>query len=155
VRVASILALAVFAGLTASASAMRVGGATAVATPHTAGAKPARLTISLSLELRCAKPGPAPITVSLPRAWQVPKTVARSAVRIGAALPDAVTISGHTVTLRPATPSGWCTVIAPGTITVKFTRAAGLGNPRNVGRYTVRASIGAQTFSASVSITPA
>jgi hypothetical protein len=156
VRAVLVLTLAAFAFLTTSASAaMPVGGAAAAASPQAAGAKPARLTVSLSLELRCAKPGPAAIAVSLPRAWRVPKTVARTAVWIDSSHPDAVTVSHHTLTLQPAAPPGTCTVMAPGTIKVKFTRAAKLGNPRRAGRYTVRASIGTQDFSARVSIKPA
>ncbi len=151
-RALFVVVLVMFAGLATSASAMRAGDATAVATPRTAGARPARLTVSLSLELRCGKPGPAAIAVSLPRAWRVPKTVARTAVWIDTSHPHAVSVSGHTVTLQPATPNGTCTVIAPGTIKVKFTRAAKLGNPRKAGRYTVRASIGTQDFGARVSI---
>ena len=127
-------------------------GAAGIATPNAAGAKPARLTISLTLNLRCAKPGPAAIVVSLPRAWRVPETVARPAVWIDNSHPEAVTVSGHTLTLQPVASTGTCNVIAPGTITVKFTRAAKLGNPRKAGRYTVSASIGTQTFSAPVSI---
>jgi hypothetical protein len=111
--------------------------------------------VSLSLELRCGKPGPAAIVVSLPRAWHVPKTVARTAVWIDASHPDGVTVSRHTLTLQPAVSRGTCMVIGPGTIKVKFTRAAKLGNPRRAGRYTVRASIGTQDFSARVSIKPA
>jgi hypothetical protein len=151
-----LLTLAAFAVLTTSAAAaIPVGGAAAAATPQAAGAKPAGLRVSLSLELRCAKPGPAAITVSLPRAWRVPKTVARTAVWIDNSHPDGVTVSHNTLTLQPAAPPGTCTVIAPGTIKVKFTRAAKLGNPRTAGRYTVRASIGTQNFSARVSIKPA
>jgi len=155
IRVVRLLALtlAAFAVLATSASAaMPVGAAAGVATPQTAGAKPARLKISLSLELLCAKPGPAAIVVSLPRAWRVPKAVAALAVWIDNSHPKAVAVSGHTLTLEPVTPTGTCTVMGPGTITVKFTRAAKLGNPRKAGRYTVRASIGTQNFSARVSI---
>src|SRR5262249_5455842 len=105
-----------------------------------------------SLDLRCGKPGPAAIAVSLPGAWRVPKTIARKAVWIDSSHPDAVTVSGHTLTLKPNAPTGTCTVIAPGTIKVKFTRAAKLGNPSKAGRYLVRASVGGQKFSARVSI---
>ncbi|HLZ10506.1 MAG TPA: hypothetical protein VKT80_18110, partial [Chloroflexota bacterium] len=146
-RTAVIAGLVVFAGLTTSAAAMRAGGAAAVATPHTAGATPAALTVSLHLELRCAKPGPAAIAISLPRAWWVPKAIARKAVWIDKSHPDAVSVSHHNLTLQPKTPTGTCTVIAPGTIKVRFTRAAAkLGNPRTAGRYTVRASIGTKEF---------
>ena len=147
------LTLAAFAVLTTSVSAaMPVGGAAAVATPEAAGVKPAALRLSLSLELRCAKPGPAAIAISLPRAWRVPKTVTRTAVWIDSSHPDAVAVSHHTLTLQPAAAPGTCTVMAPGTIKVKFTRAAKLGNPRQAGRYTIRAAIGTQDFSARVSI---
>jgi hypothetical protein len=156
VRIVLGLMLALVAGLTTSvASATPTGSATATAAPSAASARPARLTVSLSLELRCGQPSSAAIAVSLPRAWRVPSTVARKAVWIDTAHPHAVTVSGHTLSLRPAAPPGGCTVIAPGTITVKFTRAAKLGNPRKAGRYTVRASIGTQTFSARVRIKPA
>jgi hypothetical protein len=133
---------------------MPIGGAVAVATPNAAGAKPARLKVSLRLELRCAKPGPAAIVISLPRAWRVPKAVTRTAVWIDSSHPAAVTVSHPMLTLQPGAPTGSCNVMAPGTITVKFTRAAKLGNPRKAGRYTVRASIGTQKFSARVSIKP-
>jgi hypothetical protein len=149
------LMFAAFAALATSASAaMPVGAAAGAATPQTAGAKPAGLKISLSLELRCARPGPAPIVVSLPRAWRVPKTVAQTAVWIDSSHPKGVAVSGHTLTLRPVAPTGTCTVMAPGAITVKFTRAANLGNPRTAGRYTVRAAIGTLSFGARISIKP-
>ena len=126
-----------------------------MATPDAAGAKRAALKVSLHLELQCGKPGPAAIVVKLPRAWRVPKTVARRAVWIDRSRPNAVTVSRHTLTLQPAASHGTCTVMAPGTIDVKFTRAARLGNPLKAGRYTIHASIGTQDFSARVSITPA
>ena len=149
-----LLTLVAFAVLATSApAAMPTGSAAAAATPQTAGTKPAGLKVSLRLELRCAKPGPAAIVVSLPRAWRVPRAVARRAVWIDRTHPKAATVSGHTVTLKPVAPTGTCTVMGPGTITVKFTRAANLGNPRNAGRYTIHASIGTQRFSARVSIT--
>jgi hypothetical protein len=149
----TLVALAVLA--TSASAAMPIGGAAASATPQAAGAKPAGLKVSLSLVLRCARPGPAAIVVSLPRAWRVPRTVARTAVWIDSVHPEGVKVSNHTLTLHPAVPRGTCTVLAPGTIKVKFTRAAKLGNPRRAGRYTVRASIGRQAFSARVTITPA
>jgi hypothetical protein len=155
VRVTLVLALTVFTALTTSASAMPAGGATAVATPDAAGAKPAALKVSLSLELRCGEPGPAAIVVSLPRAWRVPKTVARTAVWIDSVHPKGVSVADHTLTLQPVARRTRCTVIAPGTIKLTFTRAAILGNPRNAGSYTIHASIGTQDFSARVTIKPA
>lgn len=147
-----VLALATCAVLSTSAAAAQIGTATGVATPNTAGAKPARLKVSLNLELRCARPGPAAIVVSLPKAWRVPKQVARTAALIDSSHPTALTVSGHTLTLQPVSPTGTCNAIAPGTITVRFTRAAKLGNPRKAGRYTLHASVGTQNFSTRVSI---
>ena len=146
---------AALAVLAASASAaMPVGVASGVATPNTGGAKPARLRISLHLELRCARPGPAAIVVSLPSAWHVPRDVSRGAVWIDRTHPRALTVSGHTLTLQPVAPTGSCTVMAPGRITLKFTRAAKLGNPRKAGQYKIHASLGTQMFSARVAIKP-
>jgi hypothetical protein len=151
----ALVTLAALAVLVTSASAATSGGnATATATPQTAGARPATVKISLSLELRCGKPGPTPIVVTLPGAWRVPKTVERTAVWIDSVHPKSVNVSNHTLTLRPVPPSGSCTVIAPGTIKLRFTQAANLGNPRTAGHYTIRASIGTQDFSARVTITP-
>ena len=147
-----LLTLVASGVLATSAAAMQVGTATGVATPNRAGAKPAGLKISLGLNLRCAKPAPTAIVVALPKAWRVPKQVALTAILIDSSHPKAATVSGRTLTLQPISPSGTCNVIAPGTITVKFTRAAKLGNPRRAGHYTVRASIGTQNFSTRVSI---
>jgi hypothetical protein len=148
-----VLALATSAVLATSAAAAQIGTAAGVATPNTAGAKPARLKVSLNLELRCARPGLAAIVVSLPKAWRVPKQVARNAVWVDSSHPSALTVSRHTLTVQPVSPTGTCNSIAPGTITVKFTRAAKLGNPHKAGRYTIRASVGTQNFSTRVSIT--
>ena len=147
-----ILTVAAFAVFATSASAMQVGTAAGVATPNTAGAKPAGLRILLGLNLRCARPGPTAIVVSLPKAWRVPKQVALTAIWIDSSHPKAATVAGHTLTLQPVSPSGTCNVIAPGTINVKFTRAAKLGIQRRTGHYTVRASFGTQGFSTRVSI---
>jgi hypothetical protein len=61
----------------------------------------------------------------------------------------ALTLTAVAVLATPASAA-----IAAGTVTVKLTRAAKLGNPRKAGRYTIRASIGTLKFSARVSIKP-
>jgi len=116
------------------------------------GARPAALTVSLSLELRCGKPGPTPIVIALPRAWRLPGAVATKAVWVNKAHPKSVDVSGHTLTVASKVAHETCMVIGPGTIKLRFTRAAKLGNPRRTGRYTVRASIGTQGFTARVTI---
>ena len=149
----TLVSLAVLA--TPAPAAMPIGGAAAAATPQTAGAKPVSLKVSLTLELRCAEPGPAAIVITCPAPGACRRHVLRKAVWINGGHPKGVNVSNHTLTLQPAARRGTCTVLAPGTIKVQFTRAAKFGNPRKSGRYTIRASIGSQDFSARVTITPA
>src|SRR5437660_1218504 len=103
--------LATSAAWTSAARTTPVGSADAAAAPQEAGARPAGLKVSLGLYLRCGKPGPTPIVVSLPRAWRVPKTIAPRAVWIDRTHPQSVDVSRHELTLQPAPPYGKCTVL--------------------------------------------
>jgi len=121
--------------------------ATAVATPATAGARPAALTLTLRYEMQCGRPGAGPIVVSLPAAERVPHAIARANVLVDGKAPRSVSVSGHAVTIALVLPHGiTCMVIGPGTLTVSFTRAAGLGNPAAAGRYRAGVRVGARTF---------
>jgi hypothetical protein len=90
--------------------------------------------------------------ISLPRAWRVPRAVSKPAVWIDRSHPKAVAVSGHAFTLEPRASTGSCTVMAPATLAISFTRAANLGNPRKPGRYTIRVEVGSQQFTARASI---
>jgi hypothetical protein len=54
------------------------------------------------------------------------------------------------VSLTIARPTGvLCDSIGPGTVHIRFTRAARIGNPRRVGRYTVHAEHGSSVATAT------
>lgn len=132
-----------------------VGAATAVAAPDTAGAQPAALTLALRLLMQCGRPGAGPIVVSLPAAEHVPATIARGDVLVGGSPPRAASVSGHTVLLTLPRPQGvTCMVIAPGTLTIAFSRAADLGNPPVVGGYRIPVRVGVRTFVARLTVKP-
>jgi hypothetical protein len=120
--------------------------ATAAATPATAGARTA-LTLTMHYEMQCGKPGPGPVVVTLPAAEHVPHAITRARVLVDAKAPRAVSVSGHVVTIALVPPHGiTCMEIGPGTVTVSFTHAAGLGNPAAAGSYRVGIRVGTRTF---------
>ncbi|HKB93571.1 MAG TPA: hypothetical protein VKC62_04980, partial [Gaiellaceae bacterium] len=60
---------------------------------------------------------------------------------------------GHRIVLGlPPRPQILCDAIAPGTLTVAFTRAARLGNPKLPGTYRLRITKGTLEFQASLII---
>jgi hypothetical protein len=130
------------------------GSATAVAAPATAGARPVTLTLKLRYEMQCARPGAGPLVVSLPKAMHVPRTLARSSVVLGGKPPASVSVTGHVVVLTlPPQHGVTCMVIGPGTLTVVFARAAGLGNPAAAGSYPIAVRIGAHAFTPHLAVT--
>lgn len=125
---------------------MPLNTAAVVATPATAGAR-AALTLTMHYEMQCGKPGPGPVVVTLPAAERVPHAITRATVLVDAKAPRAVSVSGHAVTIALVLPHGiTCMEIGPGTLTISFTRAAGLGNPAAAGSYPVGIRVGTRTF---------
>jgi hypothetical protein len=62
-------------------------------------------------------------------------------------------VDGHVITIGlPKPPQVTCTSIGPGTLTVTFTAAAGLGNPAAAGAYAVQARMAGRTFAARLAI---
>lgn len=104
---------------------------------YSAAAKPVAITVQLRDEMQCGWPGPR-IAVTFPTAERVASSIPRQAVLVDGKEPAAVVLSGRTVTLMVARPTGvMCDVVGPGTATIAFARAAGLGNPRTRGVYAV------------------
>jgi hypothetical protein len=111
-----------------------------------AGARPVELTLTLRLELKCGRPMSGPIIVVLPAAARVPASIPRAAVRLNGRPPSGMSVSHHVVGLAlPRTTGLSCDVIAPGTLTVVFMRAAGVGNPAAPGTYPVSLRAGGTT----------
>lgn len=126
---------------------------TAVAEPARAGARPMQLTLTERAELQCGRIGPGPIVVTLPAGERMPARISPDAVSVNGAAPAAVTRDGRAVSLTPARPPGViCDVIGPGTVTVRFRRAAGLGNPGKPGLYTVTLKVRGQAETARLRI---
>ena len=127
--------------------------AVVAASPSGAGVRPAALTLRLSYAMQCGYPGPGPVAVRLPAAERVPASIPRPAVLVDGKAPSAVRVAGHVVTVAlPPRPQVMCDSIGPGTLTIAFTRAAGLGNPARAGSYTVEATRQAATFAARLAI---
>lgn len=104
---------------------------------YSAAARPVAIVLKLHYEMQCGWPGPA-VAVTFPIAERMPPSVPQQAVLVNGKEPATAALSGRTVSLTIARPTGvMCDVIGPGTATIEFTRAAGLGNPRTRGVYPV------------------
>ena len=115
-----------------------IGTATARAVPTRAGARPALLTVTLRLELQCGQPGLLPITVVLPAAERVPRSISPDDVVVNGRAVRSLSLIGHVVVLTlPRTSGINCYAIAPGLLTVQFLRRAGLGNPTEPATYRI------------------
>jgi hypothetical protein len=114
-----------------------VGSLVARAVPAQHGARPAALQLSLRTELQCGRLGGGPIVVVFPAAERMPAALQDGDVLVnGKAL--GATLNGHVVSIAfPKTVGVSCDVLGPGTVSVVFTKAAGLGNPLAAGTYHV------------------
>jgi hypothetical protein len=163
IRTRAVASVAVFAALVAASSASSAPGL--VSPLHTAsvslsssraGARDVTLTLILNYQMQCGYPGPGSITVGLPAAEHVPARLALAHVIVNSSAPASVGVSGHMVRvgLKPPPPV-MCDEIGPGSVTIIFTRAAGLTNPAGPGHYTVVATRAGVGFSAKFTITAA
>jgi hypothetical protein len=109
---------------------------------HQPSARPVAVALTLHYEMQCGWPGPGSLSIRFPAAMAVPARIAPSSVLVDHKAASAVTVaSGGTVTVAlPPRPRIMCDVIGTGTLTVSFSRAARLGNPKTAGSYLVRAS---------------
>jgi hypothetical protein len=139
-----VLAAALFAASASAAIPVNPGGPDMLVTTATlsstkAAAKPVALTLKLHYEMQCGQPGIGKAVVALPEAVTVPARIDESAVLVNGKPAPLVSVSGHDVSIgMPARRSGvTCMIVGPGTLTLTLTRAAGLGNPKSAGTYTV------------------
>lgn len=118
------------------------------------GAKPVALTVKLHYEMVCGYPGQGTVVVTLPNAAFVPTRMDSTAVLVNGKAAPTVGVSGHhvSITLPPRPKGVQCMVVGPGTLTMTLTRAAGLGNPKSAGTYTIRVRRNTSTFRADVEI---
>ncbi len=123
-----------------------------VASPDRAGARPVELTVAIRTELRCGRLNARSAAVQLPPAAHVPASVPRSAVRVGGAAAAGVSVVRHTLTIALPVGGISCNVIAPGTVRIVVTKAAGIGNPPRAGSYSVGVTAGAERWTATLRI---
>jgi hypothetical protein len=109
---------------------------------HQPNARPVAVALTLHYEMQCNWPGPGSLTIRFPAAMAVPARIAPGSVLVDRKVPSAVSVSGgDTVTVSlPPRPQIMCDLIGPGTLTVTFSRAARIGNPKAAGSYLVRAT---------------
>ena len=150
--VAAPLALA--CALAGTAGAATAVPATTALSSSKAGAKHVTLTVSLSTELQCGRlVGSRTLVVTLPAKAKLPQTVAASAVTVGGKAVSQVSVAGRAVTIFIPPPRGMmCDSIIVGMAKIVFLPAAGLGNPRAPGTYTVRVAHGNDAFAAPLKI---
>jgi hypothetical protein len=118
-----------------------------------AGARPVALTLTLTYEMQCGYPGPGPVTIIFPRQERLPGTIAPQQVLVDGHPARTALVSGHVVSVGLAPPPPiMCDVIGPGHLTIRFSRAARLGNPLRAGSYTLTVSNDTARFSARYTI---
>lgn len=119
-----------------------------------AGVRPVALIVKVHYEMVCGDPGRGKAIVALPRAAFVPSRIATAAVLVNGKPTPAVDVSGHAVsiTMPLPRPGVSCMSIGPGTLTLTITRAAGIGNPKTAGTYTIRVSRDTRSFQARIEI---
>lgn len=127
---------------------------TVAASPHVAGARGVRLTLTLQYVMRCANPGPGPLVVTFPAAMKLPKHFAPGAVKL-AGKPVAAEVDGHQLTVTVARYRGiMCDMIGLGSVPLSFARSAKLANPAHAGTYQFKATHRGRAFTAKLPIKP-
>jgi hypothetical protein len=161
-RAVTLLALAASFAATASAAAappVPIGGSpvgedslSASLSSMKANAKPVELTLKLHAELMCDQPG-SPLIVALPADASVPTKLAPAAVLVDGKPSAAVAVTAHRVTITTTHVGGLlCHVVAPGLVTLRFTKSARLGNPATPGTYTISVQRGRSTYRTPIHI---
>jgi hypothetical protein len=152
-RTALCVAVGVVVGAWVGPASAGRDTATVVLSSHAAGARPVVVTLRLSYPMQCGYPGSGPVEIRLPAAMTVPASLARASVLVDGKPAHRLSRSGPKIVIGLAPPVGiTCDVIAPGRLTIRFAKTAGLGNPPAAGAYVVRAATASREFSATVMI---
>ena len=133
-KVALVGAVALLAASAASAA----GGVSASLSKTSAGARDVGLTIELRpVALQCGRLGVRTLSITLPAAMRVPRSIPADAVQVGVQHVSSVATTGRTVVLSFSYPVHrmTCDSMVLGPLRIRFTAAAGLGNPSRAGTY--------------------
>ena len=126
-----------------------------LSTAH-AGARPVVATLRARYEMQCGWPGPGSLVIRLP-AGMLPAHVPAASVLVNGTRATAVSSSDaqrQIAVALPPRPQVMCDSIGPGTLTVVFTRASRMGNPKAAGSYVIRATHAADRFTGRLVIEP-
>ena len=152
VVLASLLVAVPLAGAGSRRPPTFIPSMTVTASPNTAGAHAARLTVILRYEMQCDYPGAGPLVVTFPSALKLPEEFGDGTVRLGGQA-IAATVDGRQVTVTiPPRKGVLCDVMALGSVTLTFTRAGKLATPTHAGFYRFTATHRAHTFTAKLAI---
>ncbi len=111
------------------------------------GARRVAVWLTLRYEMQCGWPGTGPLTVTFPSGMQVPSRIARTALSVNGRAPSRIGHERQRLTIALLShPEVICDVIGPGTLRVRFSRGAGLGNPTLPGRYVLVATVAKHAF---------
>ena len=123
--------------LLAAGTAAAGTNATASLSSSSAGAKSVSLTIVLrDAVLQCGKLNARTLTVELPLAMRVPRSIPAGAVRVGGRPVAAVQTEGTTLVLDLRAVTGvTCDSMVIGSARIQVARAARLGNPARSGTF--------------------
>ncbi len=111
------------------------------------------VTVHLHYEMQCGSPGLGPVTLALPAKMSVPAKIVRSSVLVDSKTAPSLTRSGSRLVVGlPVQGVVMCDSIAPGTLTIVVTRAAGIGNPSGAGTYALAIEKGALRFGTKLRI---
>ncbi len=140
--------------LTALASLVVAAGAPSTlvvsAVPSNHAAHPSALSLQATLELQCGRA--QTVTVGLPAAMGM-KSIPASAVVVNGTHAASVRTTNHTVHVTMPPPQGMiCNSIGPARVSVRFTRAAGLVNPKHSGSYAVWLQVRGETAAGRLKI---
>ena len=128
------------------------GSMTVSASPHAAGAHGVRLKVTLHYEMQCGYPGKGPLVVTFPSAMKLPTQFAAGSILL-AGSPVSATVDGRQVTvIVPPHKGVLCNAVGPGSLTLAFTHAAKLENPKQAGAYSLRATHSRRTFTAKLRV---
>jgi hypothetical protein len=122
--------------------------------PAHAGARPVVLTLRLRYEMQCGWPGKGSLEIHFP-AGMLPAKLAAGSVLVngkGTSVARSRAATDEIALALPPRPQIMCDSIGPGTLTVLFTRAARIGNPKAAGSYLLRATHAADRFTGKLSI---
>jgi hypothetical protein len=145
--VLSALLVVAAPALTPPAALAVTPGPTINLSTTTPGARPVGMTISPRFELQCGRLVGGSLVITFPRAMRVPRTIDAAAVLIGTTAARSVTVAGRVVRIGVPVPRGMlCDSISNGVVKITFSRAAGLGNPKARGVYTLTGRRRAEGF---------